>query len=264
MKRIADGQLIKWHRRVSPGTHRMIFLNGMDTYSFLTGKKRFYKTFVDMADYILRTSVQQELCHSMRWYAIPGFSLMRAYNTTGDKRYLDGAKRVIDTCLRWEKHMPGCFTDKPVYLGYDPIWGNVNYTHSMMYYNYRSAANFMTEYLSRACRDLYVATGDNRYAQVVIGTAEWIWDELVADDLRTYYSTGPGPGYYDGEPRYQWHGVFPFILSSRAFDLTQSQKYFGRARKLSEVVNPELEVFHIYSNSEYFYYMESFMQEKDQ
>ena len=255
-------EMVRWKRhRVSPGIMNTVFLNGMDTYSFLTGKKRFYKTFADIADYILRTGIQQEVCQSIRRYAIPGFSLMRAYNTTGDKKYLEGAKRIINKCLSWEKHMPGCFTDKPIYLGYEPVWGNVNYPHSLMN-DYRSAAGFMIEYLSRACRDLYLATGDDKYAQAVVGTAEWVWDELLTDDLRQHYSTGPGPGYYGAGVSY---GNLSLMLSLRAFALTHDLEYFERAEKLLKAGDVSAGIFFGQQPfSENFHYMEQSMQEKSQ
>jgi len=148
----------------------MLRAEGMDTYYRLTGDPDALEAFLGVADFIVREKAGVGSV-SVRDHAGSLIALVRAYDETGDAKYLAAARRLAHDALSRIDARRGCYSE---------VHGN---------YNYRGNVPWMCAQLMEPLYLYYRQSGDLDAAKAVVGLAESIMEDNTSPE---------GPGDYCG------------------------------------------------------------------
>lgn len=135
----------------------------------MTGKDTLFKVAIRAADFLCNTlgvSVSPSFAHNPS--AIMG--LVELYRETGNKKYLDCAKRIVDGRGKHPK-IGGVYSRQPGIAGTDQIQDRIPLRHSSEVVGH----NVFFTYLYAGAADIYLETGD----KTLLEPLERLWEDLA-------------------------------------------------------------------------------------
>jgi len=207
-------------------------------YYYLTGEPYAYETAVGQADAMLTFLLQPmnigRITPSERDSGIPLFQLCELYKATGDKRYLEGARKIVD--YRLGVPVEGIDQQQRTKGTQDPVHGCWHYSYGKGSCTWLTASSLLP-----GLAKYYEITGEERAKNAATKAAYWILKEGWDPEFRKlrrkilYQGVGgPVDASYDIYNRH--YGGIVDLLSLPAFEygykLTGDEKFLEVGRTM--------------------------------
>ena len=189
-------------------------------YYYLTGDPYAYETAVGQGDAMITFFLQPmnvgRITPSERDSGIPLFQFCELYRATGDKRYLDAAKRIVD--FRLGVPVEGIPEERRERGTQDPVHGCWHYSYGKGSCTWLTASSLLP-----GLAKYYEITGEERAKEAAVKAAYWVmnagWDPKVQKLRRKILYKGVGgPIDTSYQPYNSHYGGIVDLLSLPAFE----------------------------------------------
>jgi len=190
-----EGPYYGQHRRgkgipLPPAGLSLLYLQGLADDYILTGDTASLEWAKIMGEQLLKNIRESDLKLNEFNSGWPTVELLALYNLTGEERYFNKAKNIIELALGWQDVSGGW---KRVYLESEGC------THG-----HKGGSAFMTAILCEGLINYHLLTGDKKTEKALLKAADWLIKEMYIPNQRAFrYTQCPlstAPGIYSLNP----------------------------------------------------------------
>ena len=151
---------------------RVLYIEGLVDDYILTGDTSSLEWAKAMGDQFVKNIKDSDLKINERNPGWPTLELLALYNVTGDEKYLNKAKKIIDVVLSWQDASGG--------------WKRVYEDKEECSHGHKGGSAFMTTILCEGLIHYHLMTGDKRVEKALVKAADWLLNEMYMPNQKTF------------------------------------------------------------------------------